>query len=127
ALYTLLSPMTALREANQVGSLQPTTLVSYEADIGNVFDGTEAGALAAEGMDAADLADPGWRDQMAQKGEAKTQGFACRLADQGYHGILVPSYAPGAGTSDLNLVLWVWGQEPPARLVLIDDEKRLSR
>jgi len=29
ALYASLSPMTALREANQVGTLQPTTLVAY--------------------------------------------------------------------------------------------------
>ncbi|MEM9765192.1 MAG: RES family NAD+ phosphorylase, partial [Pseudomonadota bacterium] len=31
ALYLSLSPATALREANQVGTLQPTTLVAYEA------------------------------------------------------------------------------------------------
>ena len=127
ALYTSLSIMTALREANQVGNLQPTTLVSYEAEIDNVFDGTDATTLAAEGMDAAGLADPGWRDQMAKTGEAKTQAFARRLAAQGYHGILVPSYAPGARHADLNLVLWSWGPQPPARLVLIDDEQRLSR
>ena len=34
ALYASLSPMTALREANQVGNLQPTTLVAYDAEIG---------------------------------------------------------------------------------------------
>ena len=33
ALYASLSVMTALREANQVGNLQPTTLVSYDAEI----------------------------------------------------------------------------------------------
>ena len=33
ALYTSLSVLTALREANQVGSLQPITLVSYDAEI----------------------------------------------------------------------------------------------
>ena len=38
ALYASLSPMTALREANQVGTLQPTTLVAYDADIRPVFD-----------------------------------------------------------------------------------------
>jgi RES domain-containing protein len=38
ALYTSLTIMTALKEANQVGSLQPATLVSYEADIENVCD-----------------------------------------------------------------------------------------
>jgi len=33
AFYTSLTIMTALKEANQVGSLQPTTLASYEADM----------------------------------------------------------------------------------------------
>lgn len=36
ALYMSLSVMTALREANQAGSLQPTMLVSYDADIASV-------------------------------------------------------------------------------------------
>lgn len=38
ALYTSLPVMTALREANQVGNLQPTTLVSYDAEVDNSFD-----------------------------------------------------------------------------------------
>lgn len=37
-LYTSLYPTTAFREANRVGSLQPTTLVSYKSDLGPNFD-----------------------------------------------------------------------------------------
>jgi RES domain-containing protein len=40
---------------------------------------------------------------------------------------LVRSFAPGANAEDLNLALWRWGADAPARLVLIDDENRLSR
>lgn len=127
ALYTSLSVMTALREANQVGSLQPTTLVSYDADIGRVFDCRDDAALQAEGMDAAALADPTWRDQMKATGEARSQAFARSLAQAGYHGLLVKSFAPGATAGDLNLVLWQWSDALPARLTLIDDENRLSR
>ena len=47
ALYCSLTALTALREANQVGNLQPTTLVSYEADIEGVFDGRDEAALRA--------------------------------------------------------------------------------
>lgn len=119
--------MTALREANQVGNLQPTTLVSYEADVERVFDGRDDTQLAAEGMDAAALADPTWRDQMASSGEARTQAFARRLKAAGYHGLMVRSFAPGATADDLNLVLWTWGATAPFRLTLIDDENRLSR
>jgi RES domain-containing protein len=127
ALYTSLSVMTALREANQVGNLQPTTLVSYDADIDTVFDCRDEAALAVEGMGSAALADPTWRDRMKKDGEAKTQEFARRLIGAGYNGLLVRSFAPGSGADDMNLVLWNWAALPPARLVLIDDEDRLSR
>lgn len=127
ALYCSLTVLTALREANQVGNLQPTTLVCYEAEIEGVFDGRDEAALRAEGMDAAALADSTWRDQMKASGEARTQSFVRTIVAKGYRAILVRSFAPGAGASDLNLVLWSWGGTAPARLVLIDDEGRLSK
>lgn len=127
ALYTSLSPMTALREANQVGNLQPTTLVSYEAEIERVFDGRDLAALATEGMDTASLAASTWRDEMKSSGEARTQAFARRLIGSGHHGLLVRSFAPGTSDDDLNLVLWLWGDGAPSRVRLIDDEGRLSR
>lgn len=126
ALYTSLSIMTALREANQVGNLQPTTLVSYDADIGPVFDSRDEAALQAEGMGPPALAAAAWRDEMRNTGEARTQAFARRLIAAGFHGLLVRSFAPGAGAEDLNLVLWRWGSEPSCRLTLIDDENRLQ-
>lgn len=127
ALYTSLSVLTALREANQVGNLQPTTLVSYDAAFERVFDSRDQDALQAEGMDSAAIADATWRDQMKASGEARTQGFARRLIATGYHGLLVRSFAPGATRDDLNLVLWKWGENAPVRLTLIDDENRLGR
>lgn len=127
ALYTSLDVMTALREANQAGGLQPTTLVSYEADIGRVFDTRDVAALSAEGMDDAALADNTWRDQMKATGEARTQAFSRELSTKGYDGLLVRSFASGAGADNLNLVLWKWGPALPSRLRLVDDEDRLSR
>jgi RES domain-containing protein len=119
--------ITALREANQVGNLQPTTLVSYDADIDDVFDSRDEAALAAEGMDAVALGDPTWLDRMKVDGEAKTQGFARRLIDAGHNGLLVRSFAAGSGVNDLNLVLWRWAGLSSAHLTLIEDENRLSR
>jgi RES domain-containing protein len=118
--------MTAVREANQVGALQPTTLVSYHADIDAVFDSRDEDALAFEGMDAAALADRTWRDQTKLNAQARTQVFARRLIAGGYNGLLVRSFAAGSDADDMNLVLWRWGDAPPARLTLIDDEGRLS-
>lgn len=127
ALYTCLSVMTALREANQAGRLQPTTLIAYDADIERVFDTRDGAELSRIGMTASLLADPTWRDQMKTKGEARTQAFASELVSAGYHGLLVRSFAPGSTEDDLNLVLWRWGSVAPSRLTLIDDEQRLSR
>ncbi len=125
ALYASLSPAAALREANQVGTLQPTTLVAYDADIRPVFDVRDAGALSAFGMTPVDLASAAWRDEMTTRGELETQKFARRLIAEGYAALLVPSFARGAPHNALNLVLWRWTSAPPTKLVLVDDENRL--
>lgn len=127
ALYASLSALTALREANQAGNLQPTTLVSYDAEIDGVFNSRDEHALKAEGMNDATLADSTWRDQIKASGQARTQAFARRLIAGGYHGLLVRSFARGSTGDDFNLVLWKWGNAVPTRLILIDDENRLSR
>ena len=126
ALYCSLSPVTALREANQVGDLQPTTLVSYDADIERVFDTGSVDDLAAYGMSPGNLASLAWRDDMIRRGSAKTQDFAKKLIADGFAAILVRSFARGAGENDFNLVLWKWGKKAPHRLTLIDDEDRLG-
>ncbi len=125
ALYSSTSVQTALREANQVGDLQPTTLVCYRAKSEMIFDTGDAAAVSAAGLDEAGLADPTWRDQMKTKGEARTQRFARALIAAGYNGLLVRSFAKGAGSGDMNLVLWKWGSTAPSHLELIDDEDRL--
>ncbi len=124
ALYASLSPVTALREANQVGTLQPTTLVAYDADIAPVFD-READALSAFGLTRVDLAASAWRNEMIEDGESKTQKFARRLIAEGYAALLVPSFARGAPHNALNLILWRWTSGAPTKLVRIDDENRL--
>ncbi len=126
ALYASTSILTAVREANQVGDLQPTTLVAYRAYIEAVFDATDALTLASAGIDENALADPAWRDQMRSLGEPRTQRLARELVAQGYNGLLVRSFAKGAAADDLNVVLWRWGTTAPSRIELIDDEHRLA-
>jgi RES domain-containing protein len=125
ALYTSLSIMTALREANQIGTLQPTTLVAYEADIGPIFDATDPALLAEQGLTEVDLATDDWRLQMIRGAKAPTQDLAERLKTEGFAGLRVRSFAKGAARDDLNLVLWVWGQDLPTSLRVVDDEGRL--
>jgi len=126
ALYCALDPVTALREANQVGSLQPTILVSYRAEIAPVFDAREAEHFAPYGMTSEALADPGWRLAMLEGRRVPTQDFARDLIAGGYSGLLVRSFAKGAMGADLNLVVWDWSNEG-CSLEVIDDEGRLDR
>lgn len=126
ALYTALDPASALREANQVGSLQPTILVSYRAGLEPVFDTRDITTLDRYGMSPDALADPAWRIKMLNGEPVPTQDFATRLIADGFAGLLIRSYAKGAGDSNLNIVLWRW-TGPGQTLTVIDDENRLSR
>lgn len=125
ALYTALDPVTALREANQVGDLQPTTLVAYRADLGPIFDTRDADALAPYDMTAQSLADPGWRAAMLDGQLVPTQDFAGALIAERFAGLLVRSFAQGTSEANLNIILWRWTGDGNA-LDVIDDENRLG-
>jgi RES domain-containing protein len=126
-LCTSLSPVTAMKEAQQVGTFQPITLVAYEASVPRLFDGRDADALETFGMMPAALTDSGWRDAMRGGRPAPTQSFAAQLKEAGAHGLLVPSFAPGADADDMNIVVFAWNSEGRATLRVIDDEGRLGR
>lgn len=126
ALYTTLDPVGALREANQVGSLQPTILIAYSADLKPIFDTRDVRQLNRRGMSDAVLGDPGWRAKMLNGEDVPTQKFADDLIVDGFVGLLVRSYAKGSTETDLNIVLWRWSGSG-CRLNIVDDEDRLSR
>lgn len=126
ALYTALDPATALREASQVGTLQPTVLVSYRADVGTIFDTRDVTELSRFGLTTEALADPRWRATMLQGQAAPTQELARLLIAEGYAGLLTRSFARGTSEVNLNLVLWRWSGDD-CSLELIDDEGRLAR
>lgn len=126
ALYTALDPAGALREANQVGSLQPTILVCYRANLGPVFDTRDATELAKRGSSAGALADPGWRVAMQERRAVPTQDLARALVAEGFAGLLTRSFAKGAAEISLNIVLWRW-TGAGCRLEVIDDQNRLGR
>lgn len=126
ALYTALDPATALREANQVGSFQPTVLVSYSADLGPVFDTRDHDALRHYGMTVGAIADPGWRLNMLDRRTVPTQELAEALLVDGFAGLLVRSFAAHTKEDNLNIVLWRWDGDE-CRLDVVDDEGRLAR
>ena len=125
-LYMALAPETAIREANQVGTLQPTTLVAYRANVAPVFDTRDRAALGKRHVSDAKLADPSWREAMLRGDIAPTQSFADALIGDGFAGMLVRSFALGAKPGEFNLVLWRWNSTEDDVLELVDDEGRLK-
>ena len=127
ALYTSLSPLTAIREAQPLGRpMQPLTLCAYEVDVEPVVDTLDEDQCRTLGVKDSDLACPAWEADMLAGRVPASQGLADRLIAAGYAGMRVRSYAVGTSMEDLNLVLWKWGSDRPQRVVLIDDEGRLS-
>ena len=106
--------------------MQPLTLCAYEVDVDPVVDTLDEDQCRALRVDHADLACPTWEAEMLADEVPASQALADRLIAAGYAGIRVRSFAPGAGTGDLNVVMWKWGSDRPHRVVLIDDEGRLS-
>lgn len=127
ALYTSLSPLTAIREAQPLGRpMQPLTLCAYEVDIKPVVDTLDEGRCRMLGVNDSDLVCPTWEAEMLAGAVPASQALADRLIAAGYAGMRVQSFAAGAGTGDFNLVIWSWSSHRPHRVVLIDDEGRLS-
>ncbi len=127
ALYTSLAPLTAIREASPLGRpLQPLTLCAYDVDAEPVFEAADTKERRTLGVKEFDLACPEWEAEMLEGALPASQALADRLIAAGYAGMRVRSFAAGAGDGDLNLVTWRWGEDRPARVVLIDEEGRLS-
>ena len=126
ALYTALSPMTALREATPLGRpLQPILLCAYEVDAEPIFDSLNKTQCADHDVTDSDLHCPAWRTVMYGGAVPASQALADRLIGSGFVGMLVRSFAAAARPEDVNLVLWRWGDRLPSRVVVVDDQGRL--
>lgn len=132
ALYTSLRPETAWLEAQQAFPFkpQPLTLCAYEVDCADIADLTDADERARLNVALADLACP-WEYLASQGEEPPSWRVARKLMADGFAGIIVGSHAPGAmQPADLphhNVVFWSWSDQPPHRLMVVDDFGRLPR
>lgn len=128
ALYTSLRFETAWLEAQQAFPFkaQPMTLCAYEVDCEDVLDLTDAATRLAYGIARADLGCP-WKDLATRGIRPPSWSLTERLAEAGIAGIMVPSFARGAVVEDVNVVFWDWAADPPRRVRVIDDDRRLPR
>lgn len=127
AIYTSLTVLTAIREAQPAGRpIQPLTLCAYEVDAEPVFNASDEEQRLTLGIEEADLACHRWEAEMLAGSIPASQVLADRLIAAGYVGMRVRSYAIGSGPDDINLVMWQWSASRPTKLILIDDDGRLS-
>lgn len=128
ALYLGLSIMTAIKEISQgfPHRLDPTVLCSYDVDCDDVVDlATEQGRGAAF-VTGGDMG-CAWATALANGDRPASWAVYDQLVLRGAAGIIVPSYAPGAGLNDRNLVLWDWGPALPHKVEVFDPSGRLPR
>ena len=128
SLYLSLDPICALGEANQglAAKFHPYVLCSYAVDCEDIVDLTDVETQQAEGVSGDDLAAP-WLS-LLDVGAEPPQWKLCRsLVRRGVAGIIAPSYAPGAKATDRNLILWLWGPEPPHKVEVFDPSGRLPK
>ena len=128
ALYLALRLETAVGECAQgfAHRIPPMTLCEYEIDVEPVADLASDEGRRALGIRLEEL-DCAWLELMLEGRKVPSQEAAERLKRQGYAGALVPSFMPGAGPDDVNLVLWAWGNRRPWLVRVHDPEGRLGR
>ena len=127
-LYLSLDVVTSFGESTQgfTQRLQPLTMCEYEVDCADVADLRDDGARAALGVDRADLA-CGWLTFQLAGRQAPSWLVADRMRTAGHSGLLVPSFVPGAGDANVNLVLWSWGPDLPHKVDVYDPTGRLPQ
>ena len=126
ALYLALSEGTAIREvqAGFAHRFQPLTLCAYEVRGTRVADLRNHDVLTASGFGPSAPA-CAWRDDVDRGRVPESWHLVDALQVAGADGVLAPSYAVGATTGDLNLVLWQWNDGSGVTVTVVDDFGRL--
>lgn len=128
ALYLSLDLTTVFLEASQgfLHKVTPLTIVSYSVDCTDIHDLTDPAVLRALAIDPTALSDA-WALALAERRRPRCWDVAEQLIDGGAAGIIVPSFAPGAGEANKNLVLWRWGDVHPHKVEAFDPSNSLPK
>jgi RES domain-containing protein len=128
ALYLSLTIAGAIKEANQgfAFKIEPCVLCSCDVDCAKIADLRTDAGRNRHGATFKEMA-CAWFLEAARGAEPPSWRIANRLMAMGHAGILVPSFAPGAGPDDHNLVLWRWGARRPHKIRVYDPSGRLPK
>jgi RES domain-containing protein len=127
-LYLALTIAGAVNEITQGLSrrLAPLTICEYDIDCEPVADVSTADGQTKNAVAAADLS-CSWLAFLNKGQEAPSWLVVDRLKQQGFVGMVAPSFAPGANPEDKNLILWKWGADLPTRVAVFDPSARLPK
>ncbi|MGB5265659.1 MAG: RES domain-containing protein, partial [Polyangiales bacterium] len=127
-LYTSLDVLVAVREASPLGTpFHPVTLCQYRVDCEDLLDTRDRKAVKRERITQGELECPSWNQEMLEGKVPASQQLADRLLAKGYAGMLVRNFVHGAGSEDINLVLWKWTKRRPHKVTLFDPDHRLPK
>jgi len=127
-LYLSLDVMTSIGECTQglTQRLLPLTMCEYDVDCEPVADLRDGAGRDHHGITLAELG-CAWLRHLRDGGDAPSWLVAERLEADGFVGMLAPSFVPHATEANCTLILWRWGPELPARIVVFDPTGRLPR
>lgn len=132
ALYTSFTFNTAAKEVRFSLNADPYTFYFLQVDCEDIADLSNAGTRRKLKIRWSDLECPNWESDMHKGIEPACHAVARHLAENGYAGIVVNSFASGATPDDLNLVLWKWddvtdGDTPTKHAVRVLERDQLPR
>ena len=127
-LYLSTAYDTAVGECTQgfANRMPPLTLCDCDVDCDPIADLSTAAARAALSVTLEELACP-WMTLMENREPVPSWQVAERMEAQGFAGMLVPSFFPGAEAKHLNLVLFTWGDDLPTLVRIYDPTGRLPK
>ncbi|MEO5597785.1 MAG: RES domain-containing protein [Novosphingobium sp.] len=127
-LYLALDIITAVNECTQGFSqrLQPFTICEYDVDCDPIADLRTSPGRDDLNVKMDDLR-CAWLRFMRAGEEAPSWLVVDALKEQGFAGMLAPSFAPGGGAGNHNLILWRWGPDLPTRVAVFDPSLRLPK
>lgn len=101
-------------------------MCEYEVDCEPIADLRDDGGIASHGVTLPELACP-WMSHLLNGEDAPSWLVVDGLKEQGFVGMLAPSFYPGATPDNCNLILWGWGPKLPAKVEVFDPANKLPK
>lgn len=101
-------------------------MCEYEVDCEPIADLRDDGSRANHGVTLPELACP-WLTHLLNGEDAPSWLVVDGLKENGFFGMLAPSFYPGASPDNCNLILWDWGAKVPAKVEVFDPANRLPK